>query len=76
MGTTDGHANPTMAFPGGIHVPSLTFFNNDNRQEIDWELQERHFEFLITSGLHGSEYFGGVLCIANFRQTDSARSQS
>jgi hypothetical protein len=69
MGSTD------MAFPGGIHVPSLTFFSNDDRQEIDWELQERHFEFLITSGLHGSEYFGGVLCIA-IRQTDSARSQS
>jgi 4-hydroxy-2-oxoglutarate aldolase len=76
MGPTDGHATPTMAFPGGIHVPSLTFFNNDNRQEIDWELQERHFEFLITSGLHGSEYSGGVLCMAGFRQADSARSQS
>jgi 4-hydroxy-2-oxoglutarate aldolase len=42
-----------MAFPGGVHVPSLTFFRNDIRQEIDWEVQEKHFEFLISSGLHG-----------------------
>ena len=42
-------------FPGGIHVPSLTFFKDDARQEIDWELQEQHFRFLIESGLHGSK---------------------
>ena len=41
-------------FPGGVHVPSLTFFKDDARQEIDWELQEKHFKFLIESGLHGS----------------------
>ncbi|KAK2752330.1 hypothetical protein FQN55_007370 [Onygenales sp. PD_40] len=42
-----------MSFPGGIHVPSLTFFSDDSRQEIDWDVQNKHFEFLISSGLHG-----------------------
>jgi 4-hydroxy-2-oxoglutarate aldolase len=56
VGATNGQAATTMAFPGGIHVPSLTFFSNDARQEVDWETQEKHFEFLISSGLHGSEY--------------------
>ncbi|KAL7928935.1 hypothetical protein V8C35DRAFT_325560 [Trichoderma chlorosporum] len=41
------------AFPPGIHVPSLTWFRNNESQEIDWELQERHLNFVITSGLHG-----------------------
>ncbi|RMJ20768.1 dihydrodipicolinate synthetase family protein [Aspergillus sp. HF37] len=43
----------TRPFPGGIHVPCLTFFKDDPRQEIDWELQDRHFDFLVDSGLHG-----------------------
>lgn len=42
-------------FPPGIHVPSLTWFGDDDSQEIDWDLQERHLNFLITSGLHGSK---------------------
>lgn len=46
--------NRTRHFPGGIHVPSLTFFKNDPRQEIDWDLQDRHFGYLIEAGLHGS----------------------
>ncbi|KAL6792565.1 hypothetical protein GGI42DRAFT_346331 [Trichoderma sp. SZMC 28013] len=41
------------SFPPGIHVPSLTWFGNDHSQEIDWNLQERHLNFVITSGLHG-----------------------
>jgi len=49
-------AATTKPFPPGIHVPSLTFFRDDARQEIDWEVQEKHVEFLISSGLHGSEY--------------------
>lgn len=54
---TNSHCPSTaMAFPGGIHVPTLTFFKNDTRQEIDWEVQEKHFEFLISSGVHGSRY--------------------
>ncbi|KAM6486211.1 hypothetical protein HDV62DRAFT_378358 [Trichoderma sp. SZMC 28011] len=40
-------------FPPGIHVPSLTWFGSDDSQEIDWDLQERHLNFVITSGLHG-----------------------
>jgi hypothetical protein len=46
----------TRPYPGGIHVPCLTFFKDDARQEIDWELQDRHFDFLVDSGLHGSKY--------------------
>lgn len=41
------------SFPPGIHVPSLTWFKDDASQEIDWDVQERHFEFLISNGLHG-----------------------
>jgi 4-hydroxy-2-oxoglutarate aldolase len=42
-------------FPPGIHVPSLTFFKDDVRQEIDWDVQKRHLDFLVKSGLHGSK---------------------
>ncbi|KNG49151.1 dihydrodipicolinate synthase [Stemphylium lycopersici] len=48
---TNGTA--TCSFPPGIHVPSLTWFKNDASQEIDWDVQEKHFEFLISNGLHG-----------------------
>ncbi|KAF3761861.1 hypothetical protein M406DRAFT_50588 [Cryphonectria parasitica EP155] len=40
-------------FPPGIHVPSLTWFSNDQNQEIDWDVQTKHLEFLVNSGLHG-----------------------
>jgi 4-hydroxy-2-oxoglutarate aldolase len=43
----------TYSFPPGVHVPSLTWFKNDAQQEIDWDVQEKHFEFLISNGLHG-----------------------
>lgn len=43
----------TYSFPPGIHVPSLTWFKNEGAQEIDWDVQEKHFEFLISNGLHG-----------------------
>lgn len=44
-------------YPPGIHVPSLTFFKDTSKQEIDWEVQERHLEFLVGSGVHGGECF-------------------
>ncbi|KAK1243134.1 hypothetical protein MKX07_003762 [Trichoderma sp. CBMAI-0711] len=50
MGSLQQAARP---FPPGIHVPSLTWFTNDDSQEIDWDLQERHLGFVIRSGLHG-----------------------
>jgi dihydrodipicolinate synthase/N-acetylneuraminate lyase len=50
---TNGNSSPTYAFPPGIHVPSLTWFKNDKTQEIDWAVQQQHFDFLISSGLHG-----------------------
>jgi 4-hydroxy-2-oxoglutarate aldolase len=37
----------------GIHVPSLTFFTSSDKQEIDWETQNKHLRFLISSGVHG-----------------------
>lgn len=51
----NGSTNGTTAysFPPGIHVPSLTWFKNEGDQEIDWDVQEKHFEFLISNGLHG-----------------------
>jgi len=50
-GTTNGANASKYAYPPGIHVPSLTWFNE--QQEIDWDVQEKHFEFLISNGLHG-----------------------
>ncbi|KAH0490195.1 hypothetical protein TgHK011_001675 [Trichoderma gracile] len=50
MGSLQQAARP---FPPGIHAPSLTWFTNDASQEIDWDLQERHLHFVISSGLHG-----------------------
>lgn len=44
---------PTKSFPAGIHVPSLTWFGDDASQEIDWDVQTKHIEFLVNSGLHG-----------------------
>lgn len=46
----------SKSFPPGIHGPSVTFFKDDEQQEIDWATQEQHLEFLVTSGLHGSMY--------------------
>lgn len=40
-------------FPPGIHVPTLTWFKDSAAQEIDWDLQQQHLEFLIRSGLDG-----------------------
>lgn len=48
MGSTS-----TRSFPPGIHAPSLTWFKNDASQELDWDLQKKHIEFLISSGLDG-----------------------
>lgn len=49
---SNGHST-SYSFPPGIHVPSLTWFKNDSDQDIDWAVQEQHFEFLISNGLHG-----------------------
>ncbi|KAF2154479.1 aldolase [Myriangium duriaei CBS 260.36] len=51
--TNRNGVHSTYSYPPGIHVPSLTFFGDDARQEIDWTVQEKHFEFLITNGVHG-----------------------
>jgi len=50
MNSTSG----SRPFPPGIHVPSLTWFDNDKTQEIAWDVQTKHIEFLVKSGLHGS----------------------
>ncbi|KAA8644428.1 dihydrodipicolinate synthase family protein [Aspergillus tanneri] len=38
-----------MSYPQGIHVPCLTWFRDNVDQEIDWNLQKLHIEFLIKS---------------------------
>lgn len=43
-------------FPPGIHVPCLTWFSEDQNEEIDWELQTKHIEYVISSGVHGSKF--------------------
>lgn len=50
-------------YPPGIHVPCLTWFVNDSNQEVDWELQKQHLEFLISSGLDGSKSFTNSLVL-------------
>lgn len=44
------------AYPPGVHVPSLTWFENTTEQEISWPTQKKHFQFLVESGLHGGTY--------------------
>lgn len=51
----------TKQFPGGVHVPSLTFFKDDPVQEIDWEVQDKHFGYLIDAGVHGSMFISPIL---------------
>ncbi|CAK7211160.1 hypothetical protein SEUCBS140593_001075 [Sporothrix eucalyptigena] len=48
-----GSVTAPKAFPAGIHVPSLTWFRDTDAQEIDWDVQRKHFAFLAESGLHG-----------------------
>ena len=43
-------------FPPGVHVPTLTFFHDNPRQDIDWDTQRAHLEYLIKSGVHGGMY--------------------
>jgi len=49
-GIASSPAGPALK---GIHVPSLTFFTSSAKQEIDWETQDKHLRFLISSGVHG-----------------------
>ncbi|KAM5346301.1 hypothetical protein ACJ41O_009306 [Fusarium nematophilum] len=46
-------ASTSKPYPPGVHVPSLTWFRGTAEQEIDWDLQRQHLEFLVKSGLHG-----------------------
>lgn len=50
MGSVSKTGTP---YPPGIHVPSLTWFKSDETQSIDWDIQQKHLEFLINSGLPG-----------------------
>ncbi|KAL1586624.1 hypothetical protein WHR41_04505 [Cladosporium halotolerans] len=52
-GITTGAAASAMPSLQGIHVPSLTFFSESPKQEIDWPTQTKHLQFLISSGIHG-----------------------
>jgi 4-hydroxy-2-oxoglutarate aldolase len=54
MGST--HNAKGRPFPPDIHVPCLTWFLDGLTQEIDWDLQKRHIEFLVSSGLDGSTF--------------------
>ncbi|KAH7029885.1 dihydrodipicolinate synthetase [Microdochium trichocladiopsis] len=46
-------ASGSRPFPPGVHVPSLTWFDDGQTQEIAWDVQTKHIEFLVNSGLHG-----------------------
>ncbi|CAH0051691.1 unnamed protein product [Clonostachys solani] len=43
----------SVPFPPGIHAPCLTWFGDDKTQEIDWDTQTKHLEYIISSGVHG-----------------------
>ncbi|KAI1244428.1 hypothetical protein MGN70_014300 [Eutypa lata] len=43
----------SRAFPPGIHPPSLTWFKDNEAQDIDWDLQRKHLQFLVESGVQG-----------------------
>lgn len=62
---SNGHfenSRQTMkSYPPGIHAPSVTYFQDNEQQEIDWATQERHLEFLVTSGVHGSMFSSHVI---------------
>ncbi|KAF2737835.1 aldolase [Polyplosphaeria fusca] len=77
MPSNETYSNGTHAtqysFAPGIHVPSLTFFKNDKNQEIDWEVQEKHFEFLISNGLHGIVLAGTNGEAATLSSTEKAQ---
>ena len=45
------------SYPPGIHPPSLTWFKDNENQDIDWDLQKKHLQFLIESGVHGGMCF-------------------
>lgn len=49
--TTNGHTRKQLLH--GIHVPTPTFFEDTDEQEIDYALQRKHHEFMINSGLAG-----------------------
>lgn len=53
---TDAREAVSASYPPGIHVPSLTWFKDNARQDIDWETQKKHIEFVINGGVHGSKH--------------------
>lgn len=52
---TMGSVPASKAFPPGVHVPSLTWFQGTKDQEIDWAVQKQHLQFLVNSNVHGSK---------------------
>ncbi|KAH7375572.1 dihydrodipicolinate synthetase family protein [Plectosphaerella cucumerina] len=48
-----GSVSASSSYLKGIHVPCLTWFKDDESQEIDWDLQRQHLEFVIDSQLEG-----------------------
>jgi 4-hydroxy-2-oxoglutarate aldolase len=39
--------------PPGIYAPSVAFFKQDTEQSLDTELQNKHYQFLASSGIQG-----------------------
>lgn len=61
-------------FPPGIHVPCLTWFGSNDAEDIDWELQEQHLRFLITSGLHGSKHIASLCFLVSLTTANAHQS--
>lgn len=53
--SSNGHTNgdSSKAVLPGIHVPTPTFFKDNDEQEIDYETQKKHHTSMIKSGLQG-----------------------
>ena len=56
-------AKAARSYPAGVHVPSLTWFGNDESQEIDWNVQLKHFDFLVQGGVTGGKILSNRACI-------------
>lgn len=46
------------AVPKGIYCPTITFFIDDDTQELDLQAQADHVKYLIESGVHGLTVLG------------------
>ncbi|GAB7340864.1 hypothetical protein MBLNU457_7223t2 [Dothideomycetes sp. NU457] len=70
---TESSTIASSPYPPGVHVPTLTWFKDDAEQEIDWDVQKSHFDFLVRGGVHGIVIAGTNGEAATLRQHEKAQ---